>query len=60
MLRGIALKTVSQHDSTSSKGKTTDLGALLAPENTWHDVPEASIIIGLKELPVAACELIDV
>jgi hypothetical protein len=29
----------------------------LVPENTWRDAPEDNIIIGLKELPVEACEL---
>jgi saccharopine dehydrogenase (NAD+, L-lysine forming) len=36
------------------------VGATLVPENTWRDAPEDNIIIGLKELPVEACELIDV
>ncbi len=36
------------------------VGATLVPENTWRDAPDDHIIIGLKELPVEACELIDV
>jgi saccharopine dehydrogenase (NAD+, L-lysine-forming) len=36
------------------------VGAILVPENTWRDAPEDNIIIGLKELPVEECELIDV
>ena len=36
------------------------VGATLVPENTWRDAPEDTIIIGLKELPVEECELIDV
>jgi saccharopine dehydrogenase (NAD+, L-lysine-forming) len=36
------------------------VGATLVPENTWRDAPEDNIIIGLKELPVEECELIDV
>jgi saccharopine dehydrogenase (NAD+, L-lysine-forming) len=35
------------------------VGATLVPENTWRDAPENNIIIGLKELPVEECELID-
>jgi alanine dehydrogenase len=35
------------------------VGAKLVPENTWRDAPEDHIIIGLKELPVEACGLID-
>jgi saccharopine dehydrogenase (NAD+, L-lysine-forming) len=36
------------------------VGATLVEENTWRDAPEDNIIIGLKELPVEECELIDV
>ena len=32
----------------------------MVPENTWRDALEDNIIIGLKELPVEECELIDV
>jgi hypothetical protein len=32
----------------------------LVEEDTWRDAPEDNIIIGLKELPVEACELNDV
>ena len=37
-----------------------EVGATLVPENTWRDAPDDNIIIGLKELPVETCELIDV
>lgn len=36
------------------------VGATLVPENTWRDAPEDNIIIGLKELPVEDCELMNV
>ena len=36
------------------------VGATLVPVNSWRDAPEDNIIIGLKELPVEECELIDV
>jgi len=36
------------------------VGATLVLENTWRDALEDNIIIGLKELPVETCELLDV
>jgi saccharopine dehydrogenase (NAD+, L-lysine forming) len=36
------------------------VGATLVTDNTWRDAPEDNIIIGLKELPVQDCELIDI
>ena len=37
-----------------------NVGARLVEQDTWRDAPEDNIIIGLKELPVEECELIDV
>lgn len=34
-------------------------GATLVAENSWRDAPEDNIIIGLKELPVETCELVE-